>query len=245
MYEETLEMLGLSPNEAKIYKALLELKNANIWNISTHAQIHRRNTYDAIQRLMNKGLAYQILPKKTLTYAPVHPEKLREIVEEKQKELESVMPGLVRRFSEINIEQTIYVYKGIGGLKNFIDLIIREKRDIYGIGSKGTWFDPRIRNFATRAQKKYIKAGITSHLIYDQNLEGHPEVIKIVGGNKKFLPQKYCGGSSVDIFGDYVAIYSGVGVKSLEQDITIFILKDKTLAKDYMRWWHFIWDMLP
>ncbi|MDD4989910.1 MAG: hypothetical protein PHW31_01210 [Candidatus Pacebacteria bacterium] len=48
----------------------------------------------------------------------------------------------------------------------------------------------------------------------------------------------------MDIFGDYVAIYSGVGTKALGQDITIFILKDKTLAQDCKKWFQFMWDNL-
>jgi predicted transcriptional regulator len=245
MYEKNLENLGLTPNEAKVYRALLELKNASIWNISSSAGIHRRNAYDAIQRLIDHGLAFQVLPKKVLTYAPVHPDKLKELVEEKERELDSILPGLVKKFTKVSAPQEVYVYKGVGGLKNFINLILRESKDIYGIGSKGTWFDKRIASFAKRAEGQYKKLEIKSHLIFDENLRKHTDVFEIVGGPHKFLPKKYCGESSIDIFGDYVAIYSGVNMLGLDSDITIFILKDKTLAQDIMKWWHFMWDMLP
>jgi len=42
-----------------------------------------------------------------------------------------------------------------------------------------------------------------------------------------------------------VAVYSGVNIKTLDNDITIFITKDKTLAKDYKKWFDFMWDVLP
>ena len=245
MYEKNLENLGLTPNEAKVYKALLELKNASIWNISSSAGIHRRNVYDTIQRLIDHGLAFQVLPKKVLTYAPVHPDKLKELVEEKERELDSILPGLVRKFAKVSAPQEVYIYKGVGGLKNFITLILREGKDVYGIGSKGTWFDKRIASFAKRAEGQYKKLKIKSHLIFDENLKEHTNVFEIVGGPHKFLPKKYCGESSIDIFGDYVAIYSGVNMLGLDSDITIFILKDKTLAQDIMKWWEFMWDMLP
>jgi sugar-specific transcriptional regulator TrmB len=245
MYEKQLENLGLTPNEAKIYRTLLELKTASIWNISSHAGIHRRNTYDAIQRLMDHGLAFQVLPKKVLTYAPVHPDKLKELVEEKVQELNSVLPGLIRKFDKVFASQAVYIYKGVGGLKNYINLILKEKKDIYGIGSKGTWFDKRIYNFAQKAGDEYNKLKIKSYIIFDESLREHTEAIKAIGGPYKFLPNKYCSESSIDIFGDYVAIYSGVNILGLDSDITIFILKDKTLAQDYMKWWQFMWDMLP
>ncbi len=245
MNTDILERIGLTQNEAKIYMALLDLDKANIWNISMHADIHRRNVYDAIQRLLDKGLAYQVLPAKTLTYAPVHPEKLREFIVEKEKELEDLLPSLAKSFVRISSPQSIYIYKGVGGLKNFINLIIKEGKDIYGMGSKGTWFESRISSFAKRAEKRYKKAKIKSSLIYDFEMKQHEEAIKKIGGKYKFLGKKYSGESSVDIFGDYVAVYSGVSIKNLEKDINIFIMRDKTLARDFMRWWTFMWDHLP
>ena len=245
MYEKNLENLGLTPNEAKIYRALLELKTASIWNISSSAGIHRRNTYDAIQRLMDRGFAFQVLAKKVLTYAPTHPDKLKELVEEKERNLTSILPGLISKFEKVSAPQAVYVYKGVCGLKNFINLILNEHKDIYGIGSKGTWFDKRIENFAKRAENQYKRLKIQSHIIFDEDLKKHKEVLEKIGGSHKFLPKKYCGESSIDIFGDYVAIYSGVNMLGLDNDITIFILKDKTLAQDIMKWWQFMWDMLP
>lgn len=245
MYIEYLENTGLTPNEAKIYLALLELKRASIWDISTHAGVHRRNAYDAIQRLIYKGLAFQVLPKKFLTYAPVHPDKLKELIEEKQYGLEGILPGLIKKFDKVNTPQSIYVYKGVGGLKNYINLELKVGKPIYGIGSKGSWFDSRIKDFATRAAKKYNSLKLRSKIIYDNSVVSHREIIDAIGGEYKFLPKEYSTGSSVDVFGDYVAIYSGMGIKQLDEDITIFILKDKSLAEDYMKWWKFMWDFLP
>ena len=108
MYNQILEELGLTPNEAKIYMALLELKNGTIWDISTHAGIHRRNTYDAIHRLMHKGLAFQVLPKRNLTYAPIHPEKLKEELEAlKQKKIKDTFESVFGDMSTISIRNCL------------------------------------------------------------------------------------------------------------------------------------------
>jgi len=237
--------LGLSPNEAKIYKALLDLKKGSIWNISSYANIHRRNTYDAIQRLIDKGLVFQVLPKKFLTYAPVNPEKLREMVEEKTSELELAMPFLLKKFNTVNQSQSIYIYKGIAGLKNFINLQLEVGKTIYGIGTKGTWFDPRISKFAIKANAIYTKKKMRNKTIYDWELRDHKDIRSILGNEHKFLPKQYSSQSTVAVFGDYVAIYSGVNVRQLDEDITIFIMKDKTLAQDYLKWFNFMWDHLP
>jgi sugar-specific transcriptional regulator TrmB len=242
---EILAQLGLTPNEIKIYETLLEYKECSIWDISTRAGIHRRNVYDAIQRLIDKGLAFQILPKTKLTYAPVHPSKLREILNEKVADLEDLLPKLIRDFDRKNNSLAIYVFKGVGGLKNYINLILKTKKDLHTIGGKGTWFDPRIASFAKRADKKYKDLKIKAKVVYDYEFKEQVDALKIIGGDYKFLPAKYSSNFQVDIFGDYVAIYSGVNIRSLQRDITIFILKDKTLSEDYIKWFNFMWDFLP
>lgn len=244
MFLETLQSLGLSPNEAKIYNALLEIKSGSIDAISSLANVHRRNTYDAVKRLVNKGLVLQVLPKKTLTYTAVHPNKLQEFLDEKVKDLQNNLPGLINKYEKFSPKQEVCVYKGVGGLKNYIQLILKEAKTLYGIGSKGSWFDPRIKNFAFRAGREWVKKKIASKIIYDFELKEHIEVIKAIGRNYKFLPKKYSTNTSVEIFGDYVVIYSGISIKELDQDITIIVLKDKTLAQDYLKWFEFMWDCL-
>ena len=244
-YIDLLTEIGFATNEAKVYQHLLNAKEATISEIASSTGIHRRNIYDVMQRLLEKGFVYEILIKKKLTYAPIDPEKLSEILEEKMEMLNMAIPFLKKTFEKENNPQSIYIYKGVGGLKNYINLILKEGKDIYGIGSKGTWFEPRIRPFSLLAGKKLEKLKIKTFPIYDEEIKRYPEVLKVIGKPCKFLPKKYSSGSSIDIFGKYVAIYSGINVKNLDQDITIFIISCKTLAKDMMKWWQFMWDYLP
>lgn len=60
MNRNVYETIGLSPNEAKIYETLVERGESTISEIAVRAGIHRRNAYDAIQRLIDKGLCFQI-----------------------------------------------------------------------------------------------------------------------------------------------------------------------------------------
>jgi len=245
-YTDTLAEIGLTPNEAKIYQTLLELKRASIWDISAKADIHRRNAYDAIQRLVEKGLAYQILPKKTLTYAPSHPDKLRELVDQKVAVLDSIMPSLLKKFDDNASDREVFVYKGVGGIKNYIEIITRVGENVYGIGSKGSWFDTRSNRYMQKMAKKYFELGIKTYPIYDAEIKKHLEVIKLAKPTDyKFLPEKYASKSSIDIFGEYIAIYSDMKTMSFGEEITIYIVHDKMLAEDMKKWWQFMWDMLP
>src|SRR3989338_463264 len=54
--DEVLEQVGLSKNETKVYLALLEIGAATAGEIASQAKIHRTNVYDAMERLLEKGL---------------------------------------------------------------------------------------------------------------------------------------------------------------------------------------------
>ncbi len=88
-YTETLQHLGLSPNEAKIYEALIENGESTISDISVTAKVHRRNAYDAVSRLIDKGLCFQVVSPAGDRFGAVDPNKLKELVGEKEKMLKS------------------------------------------------------------------------------------------------------------------------------------------------------------
>jgi predicted DNA-binding transcriptional regulator len=244
-YAKNLEDLGLTPNEARIYYSLLKLKHGSIDGIAKSANIHRRNVYDTLERLQQKGLIHQVVSSKTLLFSPVEPEKLNEIVQEKQNSLNMILPALNKIFKEDELPQTAVVYKGVGGLKSYIRLVLKTNETNYTIGGKGSWFDPRIVKFVISAEKKWREQKQKSCDIFDAEIKKYPEVPKYIGGKFKYLPKKYSSKSQIDIFGDYVAIYSGIGPKGFDDEISIFVLKDKQMAADYKKWFQLLWDLLP
>ena len=57
---ETLIKIGLTDAEAKIYLVLLELGSSQAVHITSKSALHRRTVYDAIERLVEKGLVSYI-----------------------------------------------------------------------------------------------------------------------------------------------------------------------------------------
>ncbi|EKD76146.1 MAG: hypothetical protein ACD_43C00212G0001, partial [uncultured bacterium] len=98
MYTELLQEIGLSPNEAKIYETLLNIGETGVGDIATKANIHRRNVYDALQRLVQKGLVFTTFQKNENRYSAVDPNKLMELVREKQVHLAEVLPELQKMY---------------------------------------------------------------------------------------------------------------------------------------------------
>jgi len=139
MYQPLLEELGLTPNEAKIYETLVEQGESSVSDISVAAKIHRRNVYDAIERLIDKGLCFQIVSPTENHYNAVDPDKLQEIIAEKQKRLAEALPTLKKKFSDRFAPEEAYIYRGLEGQKNIFRDVIRVGKDSYFIGAKGGW----------------------------------------------------------------------------------------------------------
>lgn len=242
MSDNILNELGFSPNEAKIYETLLDLKEAGVGEISLKAKIHRRNVYDAINRLVDKGLAFSILSHGENFYAPVDPDKLSEIVKEKEQALNKVLPDLRSRYQKKSNSQESYIYRGIEGFKNYMRDILRVGEDVYVIGGKLAWSDPEIKNYAERTLKETERKKIKFHILFDSKVKKEIAELNKFGKDHKFLPEEYFTNSTINIFGDYIVNYTGLYTKKIDEKGTLFIIKDKELAESYRKWFKLMWD---
>lgn len=242
MSNNILEELGLSPNEAKIYEALLDLNEAGVGEISAKANIHRRNCYDAINRLIDKGLVFPILTKGENLYAPVDPDKLLELIREKENNLNSVLPELRRRYENKKIIQEAYIYRGLEGFKNFMRDVLRVGKDVYTIGAKLAWLDPQIQGYAAQVLKEIKRKNIHFHLLFDEEVKKEKDAVDAFGKNYRFLPKTYSTKSTISIFGDYIVNYTGLYIRKIDENGTLFIIRDKDLAEGYRAWFRFMWD---
>lgn len=246
MHLDILTEIGLSQNEAKIYETLLEEGESTVSNLSNKSKIHRRNIYDSMNRLIEKGLVFQVIGRGENLYKPVEPNKLMELVDEKRMKLEKAMPDLIDEYQSKPHLEAAYIYKGIEGFKNYLRDILSVQEDAYFIGAKGCWFDPRLKIFLDKFLIDAKKRGIKYYHLFDYEVkDGAPHVPKAVGKPYKYLPKKYSTPSMVDIFGDHVVSFTGAGLAKISDDITIFVNISRPLATSYKTWFQFMFDHCP
>lgn len=246
MSADIFEVLGLSPNEAKIYETLVEHGESSISNIAVWAKIHRRNAYDAIHRLIDKGLCFEIFSTRENKYNAVDPDKLTELLAEKEKLLQDALPDLKKKFVQRVAPQEAYIYRGYEGQKNVWRDILRVGGDCHNIGAKGQWFDPQLNASREAFFKEANRKKIRFHLLFDHEIKVQmPEFPKNYPAplSYRFLPKEYSTNSIVSIFGDYVVMYTGIDkLAKMTDDIIFFVLHSKTLAESYRTWFKYMWD---
>ena len=245
MHKETLQQLGLSKNEAEIYEALLTDGGSSVTAISNATGINRRNVYDVLNRLTEKGLVFEILKKRETIYTAVNPRKLNEFVEEEKQALASIMPNLQKLYTSKPKKEEIMIYQGIEGVKRYIRDTLRVGEDVYSIGITGAWRDKRLKSTIEIFDKEGSKKGIRQYLIFEPSAEKH--IAEILGTipytQHRILPPEFATETMVEVFGDHCVFLSGASFEEAEKDFSITVIVNQQIADSFRAWFKLIWSL--
>jgi len=245
MQSSIYETLGLSPNEAKIYETLVEHGESSVSDIAVSAGIHRRNAYDAIHRLIDKGLCFEIFSSSENRYNAVDPDKLVELFKEKEGALLELLPALKKKFGVRVAPEEAYIYRGLEGQKNIWRDVLRVGEDSYFIGAKGGWFDPRLEASRIAFFKEAKRKKIKFIQLFDQEARAvFADLPKNFPGDLtyRFLPKTYSTTSGIHIFGDYIITYTGLLIGKIDENVVFFVIHSKKLAESYRTWFWYMWE---
>jgi len=118
MNTNTLESLGLSRNEAKIYLTLIKLGKANSAELARESGVHRINVYDVINSLISKGMVSYISEGGMKNFKPESPEKLKEVLLTKMESLDKILPTLLMEYDEKKENCEVSILRGVEGKKS-------------------------------------------------------------------------------------------------------------------------------
>ena len=236
MLTKSLVDLGLSKNEAEIYETLVQSGESSVSAISQKSKVHRRNVYDCLNRLLEKGLVSETKTGSENQYKAVNPRKLREMLEEKKIILDKIMPSLQDMYSKKPHNEEVYVMKGLEGFKNYMAEILKTKEDVYIVGGAGLWADPRIRNFFEPFLQETARLGINFHTLFDYEVKSEGrEILGMLGKDYRFFKKEYSTSTALDVFGDFVVITSK-GSDSTIEDTYLTVIVNKGVADAFRVW---------
>ncbi len=175
---ESFEKLGLSPNEAKVYLALLENHPITGYQLSKISGILRPVVYEMLNRLVEKGGA-RIVKSNPDTYVPVEIKEFLSNIESNFTEAKQNIAGTLKKFMVIDDSDFFW---NILGKKNILNSIIemtdRAENSILASFCEEENFRPVASALETRA-KEGIDINLFSHYaintggltIYSYNLD--------------------------------------------------------------------------
>ena len=137
---QPLKQAGLTENESKVYLALLDLGPSLAGQISRKTGMHRRTVYDTTEMLIKKGLIGYILQNNRRLFQASNPQRILDIIKEKQNILSPFVAELSQRFTSTKEKEETNFYKGKEGLKTVFEDQLNAK-EILVLGASPKAYD--------------------------------------------------------------------------------------------------------
>lgn len=235
--EEVLEDIGLTSNEIKVYMALLELGSSPAGKITKKSQTNRTNVYDALERLMDKGLVTYVIQANRKYFEAVNPRRIIEILKEKEENMEKILPELEQKFSISKEKQEAMLYKGKKGMKSIAEDVLRcGAKETCIFGAEGNFVEI-MQHYAWQWHKRRKKLSIRIRIIYNEKLRGkrHKKMFPLI--KMKFISKEYDTPATTWLYGDKVAIIVW------SEPIIATVIKSKEVFKSYYNFFNILWKI--
>ncbi len=200
--EKSLERIGLSHKESKVYLSLLKLGSSKAGKISKESRINRTTTYDVLKKLLEKGLVSYVVKANVKWFTAANPERLVEYLKEKEKEAKKILSSLKEVYEKPVEKHNVTLYYGYKGLKSVFQDIIREGKTNRVMDSEGQFTEKMpyyAPHFIKGLNKKNIKV---KHLVRKGREIGETSDTTEV----RLIPKKSRSDAAINIYDNKVAI---------------------------------------
>ena len=243
MQLQELKELGLSEGQIAVYSAVLELGISSLNKIHEKTGIERRNIYDILNKLIEKGLIAYTVESGKRTYQCTHPNILLEEIKKKEKslqELEMKVPQIKSLFDLSKPEIRAEIFRGNEALKALLEEALEYKASYWIGGNSGVESTP-LKNWFKhwmdrRVERKHVMYDLVDHGTFLEGLN-----IGDIKTHKKnyykycALPKELKSPMVIVIFGNKVA-----QILWSKQSFA-FVLESEEIKESFMKYFEYFW----
>lgn len=238
--KNVLKQLGLNDRHSAIYLACLELGSSSIHKISQKSGFARSTCEAVLKSLQEKGFVTSFQKKKTRQYSPEDPKKLVVLAQEKVDILKEALPQFSARYFKGDVLPTVRLYQGEAGIKNVLQEILLEARELVSFGSiddiYGALGDFFPKFTAERIKNRIpLKVILRNSPLAEKRQKLGPQELREV----RIIPEKYECSSVTFIWNNKVAMCS------LKEGVVAFVVESNELANIQRTMFDLIWSTLP
>ena len=228
-----LSILGLNTYESKAYETLIEHAEATAADISQHSGVPYGRIYDVLASLEQKGLV-RVLPTSTKRYTPASPERLHELLREKQSELSSLtehLDSLTKQYDRHD-HQVVEIARGHKNFFRILKQIPASKKFDYAIKHTSKYHAEWVRE-----TKQELARGVDRKVLarYDEQTSSDVKKWLRVDENQRVFDNKGVALSITD---------QGVMFALIKNNTTLFI-RDEALTDVMKRLFEAAYDKAP
>lgn len=242
-HEKTLENIGLSPNESRVYLAALELGETLHSALAKKAGIKRATLYyDALPKLLEKGLITETIKGKRKYLTAKDIDTFLESKKAQLAEVERLMPQLRTLLASANTKPALLLFEGIEGIKKvWLDHLVQRQPILEFVGIED--IHPELQKYLKhyyiweRAKRKIpvqmLVSGTTVAGIFNVKSDSH-EMREVKNINGAMFPIPL----SCDIYGDNVSFT----LHRKDSEPVGLIIRSKEIAVTMRSLFTFIWE---
>lgn len=237
MLEENLSKLGFSPSEIKVYLHLLKTGSSYANKISSETKINRTNVYEALDRLITKGVISFIIRNKVKWFEAKEPNSILSLIKEREEEFKTTKNNIIGDIKQLKIspekkllEANIFV--GKKGLRIIFEEILEVGKPISIIAAE-LQFKELFGPYFELWHKERIERGIRQRTIFPKKLEGKLPKRRLL--DYKFVDNKFTNPTTTIIYSDNCLF-----IQWSKEPIVIKI-RNKEIAKSHLNYFNMLW----
>ncbi len=229
----TLQSIGLSEGESRVYLALLKLGSVPVNKLKEETNLHRTTIYDFLEKLLNKGLISYVIKNNVKFYNATHPNKLYDFIKEKEDNVKDLLPELIKLAEFHKEEIKVEVFKGVEGIKTVLNDVLRVGKDYVIFGIDEGMFKEKLGPFMDQFFRKEKQKGFKERILTRDNVEYVYEYETAV---YRYLPKESFNPTPTYVWGNNVAIL-------IWEPFTVIKIQNKALADSYAKYFEILWNI--
>lgn len=226
--EDVLQHVGLTEAEVTLYITLLSEGESTASELARKTGTNRTFTYDRLNKMLSLGLVSHVIKDNKKYFRAADPNQFLEIIKDREVQLNQIIPKLQLLKTGKSASPTATVFSSRKGVQTALNMILKEKKDVYIHGSMFKFMEVMKEGFRIwnerRVRQKTRLFILTSESV---SLE-HAEIEQLPEDEKADVTTFTFGNRTI------VAFWSGVPVAIL--------IENEEIAKQNIAFFKTIWD---
>lgn len=247
MLTDLLQQYDFTEREAKVYLAGLSLGSAPWSTIARHTGEKRVTVYAILKELIKRGIFTSVVRGEVTYFAPISPEQLAYIYEEKYRTLKEKLPELTAMMDKAGNKPKMKYFEGEEGIKHLYNELLESSSPLYAFLSDGE-INPKLQHylnteFVQRRIEKQISASV---IVSKERSDEYLQTTKVSKTMKKYTTIKTVEETLLAFEGEIVlygensilcALYSN-------EEMVGYSLQSKQLYRTLKSIFDFIWKRI-
>lgn len=243
MEKETIKSLisyGLTENEAKIYIALLQKLEASVFNIAKHTSIPRATVYITLEKMKSMNLVSSLKKNNVLYYTPENPNRLKMLLDEKQKVLTEILPILSSITDTDKEKPGVRMYTGEEGIKIALEDILEtmERKHTYILlAASRSEIMKKFPKYFPVWVKRREALRIRTKLLLPESERSTAVFKKNELRDTRYIDDQFSFISTIEIYGNKIALFS-----LKDDEVYSIIIESGPIVKTFTQFFDLVWE---